>query len=309
MCSARAALRVGPSSTSPPPSGVADPCSIINCGLYGWCDHTTNGTCRCVPGFQGVRCLSSPESRRRSFVYSGTDFDSNGLMYYLATGLNTTTWANPETRGYVATHRSSNFPGTSDNDSRCALSLYPVLCETNSDPLGAWWTLDMSEYVVQLTGYSLRDGCNTTRTMLRYFVFYGSVDGRVYSVIGDSHQNDRGILTPFGSYTWIVPRTQAFRYFKVLQTDRNAGGTYFLSLSGIELYGTLYGACLSHCVVCVCTSSSVTGIACADPHDECANINCGENGDCTVGGICTCHTQYDGMYCQNLIGAFVRGES
>lgn len=196
-----------------------------------------------------VFCFHPPcpcvESRRTSFTYQH-DFDTNGLMYYLGTDLNrTTTWINPETRGFVRTNRSSDLAGVPRNQSRCILDLLPQQCETNSD-VNAWWLLDMSPvYLVQLTGYTLRDGSNASHTMIRYFVFQGSKDGRVWETIGGSHSNDKSIKEPYGSSTWLVDRTPAFRYLRVTQTDRNAGGTYFLSLSGLELYGTLYGAVAS----------------------------------------------------------------
>ncbi len=75
---------------------------------------------------------------------------------------------------------------------------------------------------------------------LSWFTFQGSVDGLKWDTIG-KHLNDDSIAEPFGSATWTIPRTKAYRYFQVQQLDRNDGGTFFLSLSGIELFGTLYG--------------------------------------------------------------------
>ena len=190
------------------------------------------------------------EARRKTFVYN-YDFDNKGVMYYLGTNLNTTAWSNPAPLGYVNVNRSSDARGTLRNDSICVLDLEPDECSTSSE-INAWWLIDMTPaYQIQLTGYTLRDGSNTSDTMIRWFQLLGSNNGVNWTVL-DQHGNDRSVSDRWGSNTWFIDRTDSYRFFKVLQTDRNAGGTFYLSLSGIEFYGTLYGACSSPVCLCLC---------------------------------------------------------
>lgn len=183
-----------------------------------------------------------PESRRKSFIYS-SDFDHNGVLYYLGTNLNTSSWENPANRHLASTSWSSSPSGQTIANSICILDLSPSECETGGNLVQPWWVIDLTPaYRVQLTAYSLRDGSNSSDTMIRNFEFQGSNDAKTWTILDGHHVLDESIYQPLGTATWFPKRTAAYRYFRVLMLDRNAGGTFFLSLSGIELYGTLYGA-------------------------------------------------------------------
>jgi hypothetical protein len=180
------------------------------------------------------------ESRRKSFMHVA-DFDTNGVIYYLGTNLNGSSWVNPASLGLVTAWRSSDLPTQRNATALCILEHLPSLCMTGSF-VNSWWVVDMTPlYRVQLSGFALRDGTNASRTMIRNFVLQASNDAMTWLDVSPRYRNDVTIRGPVGTGFWSITRTNAFRYFRVLQTDRNAGGTYFLSLSGIEFYGTLYG--------------------------------------------------------------------
>jgi hypothetical protein len=180
------------------------------------------------------------ESRRKSFSHV-QDFDDNGMLFYLGTHLNGSAWRNPSSLGFVTAFRSSDLPSQANATANCIFERLPSLCITGSFE-NSWWVIDMTPaYRVQLTGFSLRDGTNSSRTMIRNFVMQSSNDGIVWQDVSRRYRNDVSVKAPESSAFFAITRTNAFRYFRVLQTDRNAGGTFFLSLSGIEFFGTLYG--------------------------------------------------------------------
>lgn len=79
--------------------------------------------------------------------------------------------------------------------------------------------------------------------MLQDFRLEASHDGIQWRWLR-THHIDKSINETFGNHTWTLdsdPITVAYRYFRVIQTERNQGGLYYLSMSGFELFGTLFG--------------------------------------------------------------------
>ncbi len=77
------------------------------------------------------------ESRRKSFRHA-SDFDKEGILYYLGTNLNTSTWQNPADRGIVTVARSSSPTGLPTEQQTCILDLVPSDCQTGSDQSARW---------------------------------------------------------------------------------------------------------------------------------------------------------------------------
>jgi hypothetical protein len=206
--------------------------------------------------------VCNTEGRRRHF-YPSNEFDGKGVIGYLGTNLNASaTYVNPSVRGFVNASRSLEPPEEFDSgDATCVLDREPAQCITGS-MRNAWWMLDFTAaYRVQVTAYTLRDGFNDSRQFIQWFSLEGSNNKLLWDSLDDRIM-DTNITENFGSHTYRIARTAAYRYFRVTQTDRNAGGLFYLSLSGIELYGTLFGTRVA-CAVATCWRDRDGLTACA----------------------------------------------
>lgn len=63
-----------------------------------------------------------------------------------------------------------------------------------------------------------------------------------------THKDDTSLNEPGSTATWTLTppedEKQGWRHIKIQQTGRNASGqTHYLSVSGMEIYGTVNGVC------------------------------------------------------------------
>ena len=81
-----------------------------------------------------------------------------------------------------------------------------------------------------------------------FTLLQASKDGTNWSVLYD-HQDDQSLNEPGSTATWQLPaqpskEVQGWRHIRIQQTGKNASGqTHYLSLSGLELYGSVTGVC------------------------------------------------------------------
>lgn len=85
------------------------------------------------------------------------------------------------------------------------------------------------------------------RSALRNWQFQVSKDG-INWVTLKTHKDDTSLNEPGSTATWpLTPpedEKQGWRHIKIQQTGRNASGqTHYLSVSGMEIYGTVNGVC------------------------------------------------------------------
>lgn len=85
------------------------------------------------------------------------------------------------------------------------------------------------------------------RSALRSWQFQVSKDG-INWVTLKTHKDDTSLNEPGSTATWpLTPpedEKQGWRHIKIQQTGRNASGqTHYLSVSGMEIYGTVNGVC------------------------------------------------------------------
>jgi hypothetical protein len=82
--------------------------------------------------------------------------------------------------------------------------------------------------------------------MVRSWRIEGSNDGVTFTTLRE-HRNDTSIAAPLGSFTFrgVGDARRAvdigYRFFRVIQIGPNARGSFYLNLSGMELYGLLFG--------------------------------------------------------------------
>lgn len=85
------------------------------------------------------------------------------------------------------------------------------------------------------------------RSALRNWQFQVSKDGTSWVTLR-THKDDTSLNEPGSTATWSLSppedEKQGWRHIKIQQTGRNASGqTHYLSVSGLEIYGSVNGVC------------------------------------------------------------------
>ena len=211
-----------------------------------------------------LKALSSP--LRLSYE---SDFDENGLIYYIGTNGKSKEWINPAKHGLVSVTssdgRSLPYGKVEDILSRQA---EPRNCHTKDRP-NSWFAIDLGVYIIP-SAYTLRHSRGYGKSALRSWQLEMSKDGSTWELIS-AHENDESLLEPGSTNTWhlLAPQDekQGWRHVRILQvifkvgrvmkitvaertdlvcvpqTGRNGTSKTFLSLSGFEIYGSIVTAC------------------------------------------------------------------
>jgi hypothetical protein len=177
------------------------------------------------------------------FVYSGTPFDTDGVLYWIGTGEGAGPYANPHgADGGVVAAMSSICPKYGDplrfvqhgHDGRNA---------TNDAP-NSWMSVDLgATRRLAVDHYCLRHS-GLASDMLRNWRLEGSNDNTAWVVL-KTHTNDQELeAVGFSTAAWPVtpPTAEGFRHFRIFQFGKNATYCDYLLCAGIELYGTLSAA-------------------------------------------------------------------
>lgn len=172
-----------------------------------------------------------------------SDFDENGIMYWVGTNAKKAKdWVNPARHSLVVVTssegRSLPYGRLEDVLSRDSPA---INCHTNDDK-SAWFNIDTGLYIIP-THYSLRHSRGYGRSALRNWFFQVSNDGTTWTTL-KTHENDESLQEPGSTTTWQVeiPETETtetgWHMMRIQQNGTNASGqTYYLSVSGFEVYG------------------------------------------------------------------------
>jgi len=169
-------------------------------------------------------------------------WDQNGVLYWLGTNRNTTSWSNPypqyinvtcfppnELRGNL-----SNFVSRTGSENYVP----NVTFATTKD---ASFTVDLKNIQVVPTFYTLRDSCSGGMHQLRNWNLEGSNDGNMWVVLR-KHVNDTSIASQGDSASWKIDgQVEAFHMFRIKVTGPGGFAQYFfLFCSGFEIYGDVF---------------------------------------------------------------------
>jgi len=184
------------------------------------------------------------------FVYS-FDFDDNGALFYLGSSGKAIPWQNPHTSGQVRAFASSiSYGKIEDFVGRTVTNL------RTGNEMHSYLGVDLGSGRQFLpTVYTLRNRASQAHACLNW-QFEGSLDRnhwkpldrRIHFTgnleIDDELKPERITLKQSGAtHSWAIDpefyerKDQGFRYFRVVQLDKNASNFYNLAFSGIELYG------------------------------------------------------------------------
>jgi len=174
-------------------------------------------------------------SESKLFVYV-SDFDTNGLLYWLGTKKLSAPWRNPHSLGVVEASQSTD---AGNNPASNALERPPFEGYSHTGSrMYEWFQVKLLDGCrLNPTRYTLRIKCCR---FLRNWDFMGSRDGGTTWEILISHQSDSVLSHSVSSHTWSVPLTGTRRFFnafRVAITGKESTGDFCVCLSGLELYG------------------------------------------------------------------------
>jgi len=176
----------------------------------------------------------------QEFIYS-FDFDENGVFYFIGSSGRLKPWENPALTGKVLAFASSVSSGKVEDLVGREISGFRTRNEVNS-----FVGVDLGEgRLMRLTAYTLRNGNSSSNTMTCWNL-QASVNGSDWvSVDRRDNRNSQELryLREKGrTSTWGLARNEkAFRFFRVLQTEKNLADNWMISLSCFELYGFACG--------------------------------------------------------------------
>lgn len=174
-----------------------------------------------------------------SFTYDH-DFDENGVLYFIGTNAGTCEWVNPGAHGlvYVWSSDGKQLPYGRPEDV-LSRSPEPLNVHTNDDRR-AFIALDLGVHIVP-TAYTLRHARGYGQSALRNWLFQMSVDGLTWCTLV-AHTDEQALQEPGSTATWRLRTDSSYRYLRIQQNGKNASGQkYYLSLSGLEIYGKVTG--------------------------------------------------------------------
>nr|XP_039251109.1 uncharacterized protein LOC120328643 [Styela clava] len=203
---------------------------------------------------QGCRFSSSVHSYSKKFKESSAitfhyekDFDENGIIYWIGTNWRTALkWVNPAIHNLVHI-TSSEGRGLPYGKLEEVLSRdpAPLNCHTSNSKT-AWICIDFRLWIIP-SAYTLRHSRGYVNSALRNWLFQASKDGQTWITLYN-HSNDTSLNEPGSTATWNITshvgEKQGWRHFRLQQSGQTARKrTHYLSMSGLEIYGTVTGAC------------------------------------------------------------------
>jgi len=168
------------------------------------------------------------------------DFDNKGVFYYVGTDGYKDHWENPALKCYVTVTCSSLEKGSIEDVVITYRDVAPSDCWTSDIP-SSWIAVNLGPKRSLIPKYyTLRHGGSSRADSLRNWTLQASNDAKNWDVLR-RHVGDISLNGVYASCSWPIEGVRkAYRHFRVLQTGKNSSNHNFLSLSGFELYGSLY---------------------------------------------------------------------
>ena len=172
----------------------------------------------------------------RRFVPT-SDFDMEGVFWYLGTCARTQVWSNPAEAGFVKISSS----GCMDDSAPLSALVGRDLVRLVSKPVRhSWFSWELIDLQLCLTHYTLKHYNSWDTECLRHWSLEGSNDGGSRWELIATHANDDSLDRKGATKTWKVESGgRRYSMFRILQTGRNSNNNFYLALSGLECYGEL----------------------------------------------------------------------
>eukprot|EP01083_Nonionella_stella_P301307 1032943_1 len=175
------------------------------------------------------------------FAYT-TDFDENGLLYFLGSYARRQAYKNPVQRELVSVVLSS-LAADSKNE-MYFVGRECVRCMTNNTQ-PSYMALNLQSIAMKVSHYTLKHH-TSHNVALTSWTLEGSRDGSKWIVL-KNHVGDTSLQHPGDTKTWRIDSSanDYLSQFRIYMTSVNNSGRWYLGCSGIELYGHAYGGLVS----------------------------------------------------------------
>ena len=170
------------------------------------------------------------------------DMDTNGILYAIGSQGDLRPWQNPGKLKLILMSRSTDMFGHAN----MMAGREPVHSSSLEQPR-QWVMIDFGPLrKVIPSQYTLMGNGDSNEDQIRSWWFQASKDGKVWRLLSE-HEKDDSIKNKGGTASWPCENLNKewYRFFRIIQTDRNASHHLTLVLSAIEIYGLLisnYGA-------------------------------------------------------------------
>eukprot|EP01083_Nonionella_stella_P145372 455347_1 len=170
---------------------------------------------------------------RKSFQYQ-SDFDENGIIYWIGTQKGKYNWINPMDLKEIAVTSSALSVGTHQSIiGREWAEMYTPNAQNQ------WVCVDVKEYEVKPNYYTLRHGYSVGDAYAMNWRLEGMVrNGTEWEVLR-THCKDDSLKRAERTSSWELKCNKYYSKFRVFQYDGNNRPDNHLCLSGFEIYGTI----------------------------------------------------------------------
>eukprot|EP01127_Copromyxa_protea_P001298 TRINITY_DN11323_c0_g1_i1.p1 TRINITY_DN11323_c0_g1~~TRINITY_DN11323_c0_g1_i1.p1 ORF type:complete len:364 (+),score=42.41 TRINITY_DN11323_c0_g1_i1:141-1094(+) len=172
------------------------------------------------------------ESDHLSFTYV-SDFDENGILYWLGTAQNTKPFSNPCNKDQLIRSTESDMTYGSGRKA------FGRKSKPNYVDNG-WFQIEFKTISITPTHYTLRTDTRNNYSP-RNWVLEGSRDGHTWITLS-SHVNDTSVgPTPSSHASWPItcPSAQNIKLLRLTITGKNSRGNRLFMVCGFEVYGTV----------------------------------------------------------------------
>lgn len=170
-----------------------------------------------------------------------SDFDTNGILYWLGTFQNTTTYQHPFDIGLVSINPPSFYCGTP----RQAFSYeMPMFQNWLERPIPhSWAEIEFLYHSVLPTAYTIRHGYPIRGHALRNWEFQARNPSEPWETLLE-HVNDCTIpgnsMSDTATFKLPEGKQKQYSIFRIFRTGETSDDSPYLMMSGFEIYGYLF---------------------------------------------------------------------
>mmetsp|Transcript_2682 Transcript_2682/g.3863 ORF Transcript_2682/g.3863 Transcript_2682/m.3863 type:complete len:567 (-) Transcript_2682:2847-4547(-) len=183
-----------------------------------------------------LKTIDKPIRSMQVFRYK-TDFDTNGILYWLGTNKLKDTYINPFDRKLVSITLACPLETQSYSIGRVISHIaLPANLQRHSK---SFVTIKFNTIAVQPTHYSLRHTNREKEALCNWDFMAKENDGDEWTTL-TRHKNVTSLTGVYTTKTFPIEKTSTFyRYFKIQMTGPNTSNSLYLSMAGFEIYGKL----------------------------------------------------------------------
>ena len=164
-----------------------------------------------------------------------------GVIDWIGSKGNSAKFENPAEAGWIVVKASSINAGVASG--LCSKERVTLWTHNRAN---SWLMMDLRNMAVRVTGYRMMN--NASHSLIRNWVFEGSVNGEDWNVIS-KHEDDDSLNRMGGDHTWAVDCRCIYSMFRIRQTGPAKDGSYGLCACALELYGTMYFETIGKCAL------------------------------------------------------------